>query len=195
MRIINTRWSCGCRRCLHAEAGQILLRVRYNTKAYCHVRASGHVTGHDHAQVIVTLGSQGVVSQYLLCMQEMMRRRVLPTDVTERELAEAFNSSPGFAADLVQQCRRFRAVLQAADASMHAAPAGGAEIVRPPACSLCEHIKRSLCSAWLYSCSEFCADRPVGAMGGSSYVEPFCVELASHDVHSYMVCLACCTST
>ena len=151
--------------CQSSSCAEILLRVRYNTKAYCHVRASGHVTGHDHAQVIVTLGSQGVVSQYLLCMQEMMRRRVLPTDVTERELAEAFNSSPGFAADLVQQCRRFRAVLQAADASMHAAPAGGAEIVRPPACSLCEHIKRSLCSAWLYSCSEFCADRPVGGYG------------------------------
>ena len=60
-----------------------------------------------------------------------MRRQVLPSDVTERELAEAFSSSPGFAADLVQQCRRFRAVLQATDAPMHAAPGGAADNVWP----------------------------------------------------------------
>jgi hypothetical protein len=48
-------------------------------------------------------------------VQEMMRRRIVPTDVTERELSEAFKDSPGFAADVVQQCRSFRAVLLAAD--------------------------------------------------------------------------------
>lgn len=59
-----------------------------------------------------------------------MRRRVLPSDVTERELAEAFCSSPGFAADVVEQCRRFRRVLEAADAHTTTVRGDSAQPVR-----------------------------------------------------------------
>lgn len=45
-----------------------------------------------------------------------MARRVVPSDVTERELAEAFSASPAFAADIVQQCASFRALLEAGGA-------------------------------------------------------------------------------
>lgn len=43
-----------------------------------------------------------------------MQQGVVPTEHTERELAEAFSASPEFAASLVEQARRFRALLAAA---------------------------------------------------------------------------------
>eukprot|EP00892_Ulva_mutabilis_P001450 jgi/Ulvmu1/11305/UM074_0020.1 len=60
-----------------------------------------------------TYGRNGDIDGAYATWQEMMRRRIPPTEVTERELAEAFSSSPAFAADLVQQCKSFRAVLEA----------------------------------------------------------------------------------
>ena len=44
-------------------------------------------------------------------LQEMMNRGVVPTQATERELADAFSSSPSFAASVLQQARRLRAML------------------------------------------------------------------------------------
>ena len=56
--------------CPQAEVGEILLRIRYNTKAYCHVRDSGHVTdrhitSHHHYRILwepVFRGTNGVTA-------------------------------------------------------------------------------------------------------------------------------------
>ena len=42
-------------------------------------------------------------------MQDMLRGGVVPSEITEGELAEAFSSSPDFAAALVAEARRLRA--------------------------------------------------------------------------------------
>jgi hypothetical protein len=46
-----------------------------------------------------------------------MRRGVQPSQVTERELADAFSASPGFADAIMQQARLFRGILAATPGS------------------------------------------------------------------------------
>lgn len=53
-------------------------------------------------------------------VQEMMRQGVMPTKSTEKELAEAFSTSPDFANSVIKQSRRYRALLAASVRSLPA---------------------------------------------------------------------------
>ena len=50
-----------------------MVRIRYNTNAYCHIRASGHVTAHHQLNLSVAMfdGMRDVITPYMQAMEDL----------------------------------------------------------------------------------------------------------------------------
>lgn len=75
-----------------------------------------------HADIVGTTNSMKVLRAEAVVAQEMLQRGVVPNGITEKELAEAFSSSPDFASQTIHEARRFRASVESSTRDAHGQP-------------------------------------------------------------------------